>query len=82
MKTDPSAVINDCSSSNAAKITAAHQPHKLNSFAAALAKKGITLQNALHKKETGSVRKELYLADLNGHRLLCVVEGKFSLFIL
>jgi hypothetical protein len=49
---------------------AATLPLKINSFEAALAKKGVTLEKALEKSGTGSPRKELYLADLNGHRLL------------
>jgi hypothetical protein len=45
-------------------------PPPLNSFEAALAKKGISLETALEKATGSSPRKEQYLADLNGHRLL------------
>jgi hypothetical protein len=37
---------------------------------AALAKKGVTLDKALAKGTGSSPRKEQYLADLNGHRVL------------
>jgi hypothetical protein len=41
----------------------------LNSFEAALAKKGITLEKAFEKPSTGSVSKEQYLADLNFYHI-------------
>jgi hypothetical protein len=46
------------------------EPPPINSFMAALAKKGVTLDKALAKGTGSSPRKEQYLADLNGHRVL------------
>jgi len=45
-------------------------PPPLNSFEAALAKKGMTVEKALAKQAGSSPRKEQYLADLNGNRVL------------
>jgi len=45
---------------------------KINSFEVALAKKGITVKEALEKSGASSPRKEQYFADLNGHRVVWV----------
>ena len=45
----------------------AKQALKINSFEAALAKKGIMLEKALQKSGTGSSWKEQYFADLNSY---------------
>jgi hypothetical protein len=58
------------SSKDTARPTLPEQAPKINSFEAALAKKGITLEKALQKSGTGSPRKEQYFADLNGYRVL------------
>ena len=50
-------------SKDATRSTAPQQAVQINSFEAALAKKGIVIKAALDK----SPRKEQYFADLNGH---------------
>ena len=59
----------DSTSKVTAVSTLPQEALKVNSFKAALAKKGITLKNALEKSSAGSPRKEQYFADLNGYRV-------------
>ena len=54
----------------------------LNSFQAALAKKGITSVKAVPRQQSGSPRKELYFADLNGYRLTSVMVSLYFLISL
>lgn len=68
-RADPAEHYTPSGSSKVASTSGSTPLPKLTSFAAALAKKGVTVESALEKVDKASPSEQQYLADLNGYRV-------------